>query len=56
MLIFGYGCCTPLNVLFAYLWLFQVYTDMLQLSCRNSYGKVLKNGWVQMDPFVHKRE
>ena len=24
--------------------------DMVQVSYRNSYGKVLKNGWVQVDP------
>ena len=38
------------NVLFADLWLFQVYTYMVQVSYRNSYGKVPKNEWVQVDP------
>ena len=45
-----------LIVLFADIWLFWVYTHMVQVSYRNSYGKVLKNGWVQVDPLVHKRE
>ena len=38
-----------LIVLFADIWLFLVYTHMLQISYRNSYGKVLKNEWVQVD-------
>ena len=33
---------------FANLWLFKVCTDMVKLSYRNSYGKVLKHGWVQV--------
>ena len=45
-----------LNVIFADLWLFYVYTGIVQVSYRNSYGKVPKNGWVQVDPLVHKRE
>ena len=39
-----------LNVLFADLWLFEVYTDMVQVSYRNSNGKVPKNEWVQVEP------
>ena len=35
---------------FADLWLSRVYTDTVQVSYRNSYRKVLKNGWVQVDP------
>ena len=27
-----------------------VYTDMVQVSYLNSWGKVRKNGWVQVDP------
>ena len=27
-----------------------MYTDMVQILYRNSYGKVLKSGWVQVDP------
>ena len=38
------------NVLFADLWLSKVYTDMVQALYQNSWGKVLKNGWVQVDP------
>ena len=26
-----------------------MYTGMVQVSYQNSYGKVLKNGWVQVD-------
>ena len=26
-----------------------VYTGMVHVSYQNSYGKVLKNGWVQVD-------
>ena len=40
---------------FAALWLSKVYTGMVQVF---SYGKVLKNGWVNVGspPLVHKRE
>ena len=27
-----------------------MYTDMVQVSYQNSYRKVPKNGWVQVDP------
>ena len=43
-----------LIVLFADIWLFWVYT-LMEVSYRNSYWKVLKNEWVQVDPRVHKR-
>ena len=39
-----------LIVLFTDIWLFWVYTHMVQVSYRNSYRKVLKNEWVQVDP------
>ena len=42
-----------LIVLFADIWLFRVYTHMVQVSYQNSYGKVLKNGWVQVDPSLY---
>ena len=29
---------------------------MVQVSYWNSYGKVLKNDWMQVDPLVHKWE
>ena len=32
------------------LWLFWVYTHMVQVLYRNSYGKVLKDEWVQVAP------
>ena len=41
-----------LNVLFADLWLYWVYSDMVQILYRNCYGKVFKNVWVQVDPIV----
>ena len=27
-----------------------MYKDIVQVSYRNSYGKVLKNGWAQVAP------
>ena len=47
-----------LNVLFADLWLFQGYTDIVHVLYQNFCGKVLKNRWVQVDPppLVPKRE
>ena len=39
-----------LIVLFADICFFLVYTHMVQVSYRNSYGKVPKNEWVQVDP------
>ena len=41
---------------FFFFLLIYVYTDMVQVSYRNSYGKVLKYGWSKWPPFVHKRE
>ena len=35
---------------------FWVYTHMVQVLCRNFYGKLLKNEWVQVDPLVNKHE
>ena len=29
-----------------------MYTGIVHVSYQNSYGKVLKNGWVQVDPLV----
>ena len=39
-----------LIVRFADIWLFFVYAHMVQVSYQNSYGKTLKNVWVQVAP------
>ena len=33
-----------------------IHRPMVQVSYRNSYGKVPKNEWVQVDPLGYKRE
>ena len=45
------------NIFWSFFWLIYScfgYTHMVQLSCRNSYGKVgiLKNEWVQVVPTI----
>ena len=36
---------------FSDLWLFKMYTDMVQVSCQNSFEKAVLDG--AMDPLVH---
>ena len=50
--VFGFHFKTKhfLIVLFADIWLFWVYTHMVQVLYQNSYRKVLKNEWVQVPP------